>query len=206
VYFASPSLPPSLSSNVELSARAYDNVGVASVQFKLNGSKLGPALTPTASGQVVKWTWDTTTVADGRYTLSVVATDTSGNVSVEPWQSVTVANAPQPPDDDDGLVAAYSFDEGAGTTARDSSGNDRDGTLIGARFDDDGRHGAAPALGGGADRVELPSLGRFYEMAFTLQAWIKPDGSPRDAGIVGTWNPGSGGRCCGSTTSRARTR
>jgi hypothetical protein len=71
-----------------------------------------------------------------------------------------------------GLAAYYTFDEGSGTTARDSSGNKNDATLHGAQWTT-GNTGGALHLGGTADYVEAadsPSLQAANTI--TLAAWV----------------------------------
>ena len=77
VSFTSPSASVSLSGIVAVSATATDNVGVAGVQFKLDGADLGAEMT-SAPYSV---NWDTSTAAAGSHTLSAVARDTAGNTS-----------------------------------------------------------------------------------------------------------------------------
>jgi hypothetical protein len=74
-------------SSVTVSANASDNVGVASVQFKLDGASLGSAVTASP----YKVTWDTTQTANGSHTLSAVASDAAGN-QASTNISVTVNN------------------------------------------------------------------------------------------------------------------
>jgi hypothetical protein len=71
-------------------AVASDNIGVISVQFQLNGVNLGPQLTAAP----YRFAWDTTSVADGTYTLTAVARDAAGNTTISSPVSVTVRNAP----------------------------------------------------------------------------------------------------------------
>lgn len=73
--------------DVLLAATASDDVAVANVRFFLAGKKIGSTLRspPYATA------WDSTTVADGLYTLIVVAQDTSGN-SENFWVHVRVKN------------------------------------------------------------------------------------------------------------------
>jgi hypothetical protein len=73
---------------VQVSASASDNVGVAGVQFKLDGANLGTeALTaPYAIS------WNTTSALNGTHTLTATARDSAGNTSVSSPVSVTVAN------------------------------------------------------------------------------------------------------------------
>ena len=82
--------------------------------------------------------------------------------------------AVQPPPT--GLVAAYAFDETAGTTAGDASGNTNTGTLqTGAGWTAAGHAGGALVLDGSSGRVRVPassSLG--LTSAMTLEAWIRP--------------------------------
>ena len=82
---------------VTLSATAADNVGVASVQFVLDGTTvIGTATTGTAG--VFSISFDTTTVANGPHTITAVATDAVGNSTTSAPQSITVENgAPAAP-------------------------------------------------------------------------------------------------------------
>ena len=70
-------------------ATATDNVGVASVQFLLNGANLGGAV----SSAPYAGTWNTEAVTNGIYRLTAVARDHSGNANVSADVSVTVSNA-----------------------------------------------------------------------------------------------------------------
>ena len=104
-----------------------------------------------------------------------------------------------------GLVAAYAFDDGSGTTLSDASGNGHPGTVVGAAWTT-GKHGTALSFNGTSSRVDLPALGTFYKSGFTFEAWVRKSTTQQDAGIVGSWDwPQGGGRCCGSTTSWATT-
>ncbi|HWM63912.1 MAG TPA: LamG domain-containing protein [Solirubrobacterales bacterium] len=74
-------------------------------------------------------------------------------------------------------VAAYSFDEGEGATAEDAAG-ENDGTIEGAAWAK-GIYGSALKFDGVDDCVSIadaPELQLSEE--FTLQAWVKPEGSP----------------------------
>src|SRR5437762_900538 len=54
-----------------------------------------------------------------------------------------------------GLVAAYAFNEGAGTTVIDASGNNNTGTLSGATWTSAGRYGNALVFNGTNARVTV---------------------------------------------------
>jgi hypothetical protein len=74
---------------VTVSGNATDNVGVAGVQFKLDGANLGAeATTPPYAV-----TWNTTTTTDGAHVLTAVARDPAGNTATSARTTVTVANA-----------------------------------------------------------------------------------------------------------------
>jgi YVTN family beta-propeller protein/VCBS repeat-containing protein len=73
---------------VTLSATATDNVGVAGVQFLVNGTPLGAEDTTPDPDGGYSVVWDTATVADGTYTLTAQARDTAGNTGTS---TVTVA-------------------------------------------------------------------------------------------------------------------
>jgi fibronectin type 3 domain-containing protein len=88
---ATVTAPPAgatLAGTVTVSANASDNVGVASVQFKVDGIAIGPSLT----GTPYSYSWNTTTVSNGTHTLAAVATDTSGNATTSPGVTVNVSN------------------------------------------------------------------------------------------------------------------
>ena len=78
---------------VTVAATASDNVGVAGVQFKLDGTNLGAE--DTTSPYSV--TWNSTTATNGSHTLTEVARDAAGNMTTSVGVSVTVNNtAPLP--------------------------------------------------------------------------------------------------------------
>ena len=78
---------------VTISANASDNIGVAYVQFMVNGQNLGAADTATPYSVA----WNTTQVANGSYTLSAVARDAAGNQTTSSSITVTVSNQASSP-------------------------------------------------------------------------------------------------------------
>jgi len=71
-----------------------------------------------------------------------------------------------------GLVAHWTFDEGQGQTAHDSSGNGLDGTLNGSPKWVNGQLGGALDFNGSSDFVEIPhSPGLSITGAITIAAW-----------------------------------
>jgi len=72
-------------------------------------------------------------------------------------------------------VAAYSFDEGSGSTVSDASGNGNDGIISGTSWTSQGRFGSGLVFDGVDDWVTIlddPSLDLTTEM--TLEAWVYP--------------------------------
>ena len=78
-----------VSGTVTVSASATDNVGVAGVQFKLDGANLGTEDTASPySGS-----WNTASATNGTHTLTAVARDAAGNNTTSAAVTVTVNNA-----------------------------------------------------------------------------------------------------------------
>ena len=74
-----------------------------------------------------------------------------------------------------GLVAAYGFDEGNGSTLYDASGKGRNGTLSGPIWAGAGRNGGALQFDGVNDFVRVDDHADLdLTTAMTLEAWVKP--------------------------------
>lgn len=74
-----------------------------------------------------------------------------------------------------GLVAAYSFSEGTGTTVADASGNGNSGTLSNATWTTSGRYGNALVFNGGNALVTInDSASLHLSTAMTMEAWVSP--------------------------------
>ena len=93
VVIASPAAGATLSGTTTVTAQATDDVGVAGVQFLLDGRALGAE--DTASPYAASW--DTTTATSGSHTLTARARDAAGNVSTSPAVDVTVSNSTSDP-------------------------------------------------------------------------------------------------------------
>ena len=92
VSMTSPGMDATLTGTVTLSASASDNVGVASVQFLLDGAPLGSAIT----GSSYTMPWDSSSVAAGTHILSAQAKDAAGNTSTAGSVTITTYVAPLP--------------------------------------------------------------------------------------------------------------
>jgi hypothetical protein len=75
-------------SAVTVTASASDNVGVAGVQFKLDGANLGSEV----NASPFSVSWNTTAVANGTHSLTAVARDAASNTTTSAGVSVTVNN------------------------------------------------------------------------------------------------------------------
>jgi hypothetical protein len=93
VSITSPASGATVSGAITVTANASDNVGIASVQFQFDGSNLGAADTTAPYSASLS----TTTLANGKHTLTAVATDTSNNKATSAAVSITVNNTTQPP-------------------------------------------------------------------------------------------------------------
>ena len=114
--------------------------------------------------------------AETSYSYRVRAVDASGNLSgYSPVATATTLTAAPPPPPPTGLVAAYGFDEGAGTAVADASGNGNTGTISAATWTSAGRYGSALSFNGVNSLVVInASTSLNLTSAMTLEAWVNP--------------------------------
>ena len=93
VSITSPPSNATVSGTVTVAAAASDNIGVAGVRFRVDGTPVGAedVLSPYALAIA------TAGLGNGAHTLSAVARDAAGNSATSPPVPVTVDNAPPPP-------------------------------------------------------------------------------------------------------------
>jgi len=89
---ANPAAAQTVSGTVPVAADVWDDVGVRSAQFLLDGKLLGRPVTDDPFAV----RWNTRAATPGSHLLSVRVTDTAGNVGVAATQLVTVRNPPPP--------------------------------------------------------------------------------------------------------------
>jgi len=92
VFITSPSDALPVTGNLAVKATATDNVGVTRVDYYLNNGSTG-VLIGSNSSAPFGLNWDTTTVADGSYTIHAEAFDHAGNLGRSPNLVVTVNNS-----------------------------------------------------------------------------------------------------------------
>ncbi len=175
VAVTAPAGGTTVSGTVTVQASASDNVAVTSVQFTLDGAALGAADTSAPYST----SWATTTATAGPHTLRAVARDAAGNETTSAGVTVTVDNSVPPPPT--GLVAAWSFDAGTGTTAADATGKGHTGTISGATWSATGRNGGALSFDGVNDWVTVADANDLdLSNGMTLSAWVNPTGAGAD--------------------------
>ncbi len=126
-----------------------DNVGV--LRYNVHRSTTN-GFTPSAANRVAQPTglsFTDSPLAPATYYYRVTAEDAAGNISAASAQVSAVVTL-QPP----GLIAAYAFDEGSGTTAADSSSSGNNGTIANATWTASGKYG---------ERAQLQRLERLGE-------------------------------------------
>ena len=168
----SPATGGTVSGTATIGATASDDVGVVGVRVLVDGTQVGAELT-TAPYSVA---WDTTTASNGDHAITAIARDAAGNSTTSVAVTVTVSNVvTTPPAPVGGLVAAYGFEEGAGSTANDASGGNHAGTVTGATWVD-GKFGKALRFAGAfGSWVTIPDANALdLTNGMTVEAWIKP--------------------------------
>lgn len=91
VSITSPTNGATVSNTVSVTASASDNIGVASVEFRVDGN-----LKFTDTSSPYAFSWDTTLYSDASHTVSATAYDAAGNSAVD-TNTYTVNNGGTPP-------------------------------------------------------------------------------------------------------------
>ena len=158
---------------MSLSASASDNTGVAGVQFQLNGVNLGAEDTAAPYSALVEHHDGGQRVGTcsprWRATLPGTARRPPRSACPCPTDRQPLLSSPT------GLVGAYGFDAGSGTTAADSSGRNNTATLSGATWSSQGRYGRALSFDGVNDLVTIADAASLdLTTGMTLEAWVRP--------------------------------
>jgi hypothetical protein len=88
VSITSPANGAALSGTISITANAADNIGVAGVQFKLDGNNLSAE----DASSPYSLSWNTTTATNGSHQLTATARDAAGNIATSTALNVTVSN------------------------------------------------------------------------------------------------------------------
>jgi hypothetical protein len=154
-----------VATTVNITATAADNVGVAGVQFLLNGVNLG---TEDISAPF-SYSWNTFTSANGTYTLTAVARDAAGNTTTSAGVIVTIANS-------NNLIVAMPLNEGSGTAAADISGSNHPGVLTNTPTWGAGKYGPGVTFNGTSNYISIADHADFTldpAQSYTWSSWVK---------------------------------
>jgi hypothetical protein len=166
VSITAPSAGATVAGTTTITANAADNGTVAGVQFKVDGANVGSE--DTSSPYSVSW--DTFSAGNGSHTITAVARDGAGNTTTSAGVTVTVSNTGSP-----GLVGAWAFDEGSGTTVADQSGKSNNGTITNATWVTQGKFGKALSFNGTNAWVTIPDSSTLdLTTGMTIEGWVKP--------------------------------
>src|SRR5207247_1743894 len=167
--------------SVPVTANASDNVGVAGVQFRLDGIDLG-AEDGSAPYSIA---WDTTVAANGVHSLTALARDAAGNPAVSGELTLT------PMQVHGGLTAYWNLNEGTGTVAADSSGNGNDGTLMNGPAWTAGTTGTGLAFDGVTNYVLIPHAAVLDTFPLSMAIWFKTTTTSGVSGLANKYIAGS---------------
>jgi hypothetical protein len=157
------------------------NTGTGTLQWTASSAEpwLNEAPASGTGSGTVAVSVDTTGLAVGTYsgTVRVAAAGAQGSPRDIPVSLNVTASQPVT-----GLVAAFGFDEGAGTAVADASGRGNAGTISGAAWTDSGRFGRALTFDGVDDWVTVPDAASLdLTTGMTIEAWVNP------STLAGAW-------------------
>jgi hypothetical protein len=118
-------------------------------------------------------------------TFTIVLSQPSSGATIGTPGIAVVTLTASPPSGGSGPVAAYSFNDGAGTTVADSSSNNNAGILVGAPTWSTGKYGGGLLFDGISDYVDLGSGSTLQVTgSMTVSAWINPAAFPYDDAAI----------------------
>jgi chitodextrinase len=171
-----PSAPGTLTatassaSQVALSwGAASDNVAVTSYAIERCQGTGCSSFSQVGTSAAVSFT-DTGVQPATPYSYRVRASDGAGNAGAYS----NTATVTTPAVDSTGLIAAFSFDEGAGTGVPDLSGHGNDGSISGATWTSAGYFGGALSFTGSSKVVVADNPSLDLTTGVTLEAWVRP--------------------------------
>lgn len=168
VSIVSPSSGTTVSgSSVPVTATASDNVSVAGVLFKLDGSNIGTEDT----AQPYSISWNTTSASNGQHSLTAVARDASGNTATSTETTITVEN----PD-----VAGVDYYASSTHANRNDANPGTSPDMPWATFD---KVKASWASLNAGDTVHL-ERGSTWDISFTGDFWYMSNGGSASGGQI----------------------
>ncbi len=149
---------------------ATDNVGVTGYLVERCQGSGCASFTQIAAPSGTSFA-DTGRAASTSYSYRVRATDAANNLG--PYSNTASGTTSA---GSGGLVAAYAFDEGSGTTVSDTSGQGNHGSLVGgATWTTSGKYNGAISFNGTNAGVLIPdSASLRLSSGMTLMGWVRP--------------------------------
>ena len=191
ISLTAPSNGQTISGSVTLSANASDPVGIANVQFLIDGVPVGTVKTAPFTTNI-----HTTTLTNATHQISAMVTDTVGN-QASATVTVTVNNVinggPMA-----GLVGYWSFDSAYvnGTSVLDQSGNNSVATAT-STISVFGKVGQAVSFNGSTSNIQVISSqsNQLYDLVgdLSLSVWIRTTNSSRYEALISKYAAGGVG-------------
>lgn len=169
VSITAPADGASVTGTVSLTASASDNIGVAGVQFSLNGTPVGSAI----SVPPYTYAWNASAAAPGTYAIAAVARDAAGNTATSSSVTVTVPASQSGADTTSGMLLHLTFDaaDTSAAVANDVSGNGHSAALTGSPAPVPGRLGQALSFNG-SNFADLGTSAFGLSSAYTMSFWV----------------------------------
>jgi hypothetical protein len=146
---------------------------VAGVEVSVDGGQTWHPATGIIDGKTTNWSYSWVPTIAGTIKIESRATDDSGNIET-PSGGVTVSVSYKPTSTT-GLVGAYSFSQGSGSTLVDSSGNNNNGTISNATWAPGLFGGHALSFNGTNSWVTINNSSSLtLTGGMTLEAWVNP--------------------------------
>ena len=174
---------------ISISANASDNVGVASVQFLVDGASVG-----SVSSHPYTLVYETTALTNGSHQITAVAVDTAGNSASSAPVTVTFNNSTTGPTA--GLVGYWSFDSAyvSGSTIFDQSGNNANATASSTSFVP-GEVGQALQFNGSSSYTQVVTGSQLFDLVgnLSLSLWVQTTNSTRTEALISKYSAAASG-------------
>jgi peptidoglycan/xylan/chitin deacetylase (PgdA/CDA1 family) len=186
VSLTSPTSGATVGGAVTLSANATSPIGIARVDYLVNGCTVASSTTAPFTT-----TWNSSTVVDGPATFTARAVDISGSQATSTGATATISNGTSGVLS--GLQGYWNFDEGSGTSASDSTGHCYTGTTHGSNiWTASGKIHAGLQLGGpGSSNYVSTSFPIPTSGPVTYAGWANRADTSGSYGLLGS-SDGSG--------------
>ena len=189
ISLTSPANGQSLFGAITLSASASDVLGIASVQFLVDGVSVG-----TVASAPYTLAFDTATLANATHQITAVAVDTAGNPATSSPVTVTFNNVVSGPTS--GLVGYWSFDSAytIGSTVFDQSGNSGNATAY-STTSVPGEVGQALQFNGSSSYAQVVTGSQAYDLLsnLSLSLWVQTTNASRDEALVSKYSAAGSG-------------